>query len=99
MTKPILDLTEMPHDPIERVLWLSGVKEQVNRELDAAFGEAYYTARLQRRLISAMTAGPHAMKRVLAYTRHENDRRGRSVRWNDGLDSTSTAYDPEAHSE
>lgn len=88
----ILNLDEAPKDPIERVLWLSGVNEQVRKELDDAFAEAYFEARLQRRLDSALAAGPYAKKRVLAYTRHENQRRGRTVRWGDGLDSTSTAY-------
>lgn len=92
MTKPLLNLDDLPRDPIERVMWLSGVKEQVEKELDAAFGAAYFEARLQRRLPTAITAGPHAKKRVLAYTRRENQRRGRSVRWGDGLDPSSTAY-------
>lgn len=92
MTKPILNLSDMPHDPIERIMWLSGVQEQVEKELDAAFGAAYYTARLQRRLDTAVSAGPHARKKVLAYTRRENQKRGRSVRWGDGADPTSTAF-------
>lgn len=88
----ILNLDGAPKDPIERVLWLSGVNEQVRKELDEAFAEAYFEARLQRRLDAAIAAGPHARKRVLAYTRHENQKRGRTVRWNDGADPTSTAY-------
>jgi hypothetical protein len=90
----ILNLSEAPKDPIERLLYLSGVNEQVRKELDAAFAEAYFEARLQRRLDAAVAAGPYARKRVLAYTRHENQKRGRSVRWGDGADATSTAYDP-----
>jgi hypothetical protein len=39
-----------------------------------------------------VSAGPYARKRVLAMTRRENRRRGRSVRWGDGADPTSTAY-------
>lgn len=88
----LLNLDDMPTDPIERVLWLSGVNEQVRRELDHAFEEAYFEARLQRRLEAAVTAGPYAMKRALAFTRHANERRGRPIRWGDGLDATSTSY-------
>ena len=88
----ILNLDEAPKDPIEKIMWLSGVREQAARELDAAFAEAYFEARLQRRLETAIAAGPYAKKRVLAYTRHENQRRGRAVRWGDGLDPTSTTY-------
>ena len=88
----ILNLDEAPKDPVERVMWLSGVNEQVRKELDDAFAEAYFEARLQRRLDAVIAAGPHARKRVLAFTRHENQRRGRTVRWGDKADPTSTAY-------
>lgn len=89
---PILNLDAAPADPIERVMWLSGVAEQARKELDLAFASAYFEARLEQRLDTAISAGPYAKKRVLAYTRAENQRRGRTVRWNDGLDPTSTAY-------
>lgn len=88
----ILNLTDAPTDPIEKIMYLSGVKEQVTKELDQAFAEAYFDARLQHRLDAALKAGPYALKRVLRYTRQENQRRGRLVRWGDGLDSTSSAY-------
>lgn len=88
----LLNLDDMPTDPIERIMWLTGVKEQSAAELDAQFAEAYFEARLQHRLDTAIAAGPYARKRVLAYTRHENQKRGRSIRWGDGADPTSTAY-------
>lgn len=88
----LLNLDDCPSDPIEAVMWLSGVREQVGKELDEAFGAAYFEARLQHRLEAAVTAGPYAKKRALAYTRAENQRRGRAVRWNDGIDPTSSAY-------
>lgn len=88
----LLNLAEAPLDPIERLLWLSGVKEQAHCELEQALSEAYYNARLQQRLDAAITAGPYARKRVLRLTRQENQRRGRTVRWGDGADPTSTAY-------
>jgi hypothetical protein len=88
----ILNLDDAPLTPVERVMWLSGVAEAVRTELDAAFAAAYYDARLQGLLDSAVEAGPHARKRVLAYTRSENNRRGRTVHWGDGADPTSTSY-------
>jgi hypothetical protein len=94
MATSLLNLDQAPKDPIERVMWLSGVMAQAQTELDEAFSEAYFEARLQRRLDAAITAGPHARKSVLAFTRKANERRGRAVRWGDGLDATSTAYDP-----
>jgi hypothetical protein len=88
----ILNLSEAPKDPIRRVMWLSGVKEQALKELDDAFAKAYFTARMERRLDAAIEAGPYARKRVLSLTRRENQKRGRPVRWGDGADPTSTAY-------
>lgn len=88
----LLNLDEAPKDPIERLLYLSGVKEQVAVELEVALSAAYFQARLERRFDAALAAGPYALKRALALTRHENQKRGRSIRWNDGLDSTSSAY-------
>jgi hypothetical protein len=88
----LLNLNAAPTDPIERVVWLAGVHKQVEKELDQQYEDAYFEARLQRRLEAAVTAGPHARKRVLAFTRRANERRGRTVRWNDKADPTSTAY-------
>lgn len=88
----LLDLTEAPKDPIERVMWLSGVKEQAAKELDEAFSEAYFQARLQGRFNPAVSAGPYARKRALAFTRAANERRGRPIRWGDGQDPTSTSF-------
>jgi hypothetical protein len=88
----ILNLDDAPSDPIERIMWLSGVQEQATKELDRAFASAYFEARIQHRLEAAVSAGPFARKRVLAYTRAENERRGRTVRWGDKADPTSTAY-------
>lgn len=88
----LLNLDDAPKDPIERLMYLSGVKEQVAAELDAALGEAYFQARLQQRFEAALAAGPYKLKPALRLTRHENQKRGRSIRWGDGLDATSTAY-------
>lgn len=88
----LLNLQDAPEDPVARLAWLTGVREQVHRELETEYETAYFNARLQGVLESAIKAGPYARKRVLAYTRRANQRRGRTVRWNDGADPTSTAY-------
>lgn len=88
----ILNLSEAPEDPIKRLMYLSGVKEQAAQELDAALEDAYFEARLEQRLDAAVAAGPYARKRVLAFTRRANEKRGRTVRWRDGHDPTSSAY-------
>lgn len=80
----LLNLADAPRDPIERIIWLSGVQTQVRRELDQELGEAYFNARLQRRLDEAVTAGPYGRKRVIAMTRSVNASKGQSVRWGDG---------------
>lgn len=92
MTRRLLDLGGAPVDPVERIVWLDGVMAQVREELDVHYAEAYFLARLQRRMIEAVGVGNLSMKRALRLTRAHNERSGRSVRWNDGLDSTSTAY-------
>lgn len=89
---PLLNLSDAPKDPIERLMYLSGVKERVNEELEVELSEAYFQARLQHRFEAALAAGPYALKRALRLTRHANQKRGRSIRWGDGLDATSTAY-------
>jgi hypothetical protein len=50
--------------------------------------------RLHGQLEEVLALGLHSRKRVLAWTRQENERRGRVVRWGDSLDPTSSAYDP-----
>lgn len=81
--KKILDLSDLPHDALERLLWLSGVMEQVKAELEPEWRKAYYDARLQQRLDAAEALGFHSHKRVMAYTRAENNARGRTVHWGD----------------
>lgn len=93
----ILRLDDAPTDPIQRLWWLSGVREQVAKELDEEFARTYFNARLQGNLEAAIKAGPFARKRVLAFTRAENQRQGRVVRWGDQADPTSTAYVPPSH--
>lgn len=79
----MVDFTDAPDDTIERLMWLSGVKEAVDRELDAQWSRAYFEARLQGQFDAALDLGYHSHKKVMAYTRGENERRGRLIRWGD----------------
>jgi hypothetical protein len=81
-----------PSDPIERIIYLDGVKKAVERELDLHYEQAYYEARRTGRLEAALSVGRASRKRALAWTRHANEKRGRTIRWGDGADATSTAY-------
>lgn len=89
----ILNLSDMPEDPLERLLWLSGVKQAVARELDDAYADAYAQARLTGRFEMALSLGLHGKKRALALTRRWNNNQARMVRWGDHIDRTSSAYD------
>lgn len=84
MSDAILNLPDMPEDPIERLVYLSGVKEKVDRELDDLYQWAYFWARFTGRLNAALKLGYHSRKRVMAYTRAGNEAYGRTVRWGDG---------------
>lgn len=92
----ILNTESMPEDAIERIIWLDGVKAAVANDLERLYEDAYFEARLTGRLDAALKVGVSSRKRVLAWTRKGNERRGRSIRWSDGCDPTSTAYRPPA---
>lgn len=79
----IVDFSEAPSDPIERIVWLSGVQEIVDRELHAAYQKSYFEARQTGRLDSALGLRIHSHKRIMAFTRAENERTGRQWRWGD----------------
>lgn len=79
----ILNLDDGPSDPIERLIWLGGVMGQVRTELESEFQQAYFWARFTGRLEDAEALGLHSHKRVMAYTRAENEARGRMIRWGD----------------
>ena len=89
----ILNLNAAPKDAIERIIWLDGVQEQVRRELEAEYQKAYFEARVTRRFDAAVRAGKASKKRALAWTRRQNEATGRTVRWGDGQDPSSTAYE------
>jgi hypothetical protein len=84
MTNQILDLSSAPADSLERLLWLSGVAEEARRELDAEWQRTYFEARLEQRLAAALSFRLHPIRKVLAWTRAENETRGRAIRWGDG---------------
>lgn len=84
MSEQILNLESAPDDPIERLVWLGGVKEAVEREMDEQWVQAYFWARFTGRLDAALDLGLHSRKRVMAYTRRGNEHAGRMVRWGDG---------------
>jgi hypothetical protein len=83
MSSPILNLEDAPEDPIERLIWLGGVAEQVAAELAPQWQQAYFWARFSGRLDDALRLGLHSHKRVMAWTRAENEHRGRMIRWGD----------------
>jgi hypothetical protein len=89
----ILNLNDAPSDPLERLLWLSGVKEAAARELEDAYAKAYAEARMERRFDAALSLHLHGKKRALAFTRRWNSSQSRMIRWGDGIDPTSTAFD------
>jgi len=88
----LLNLGKAPKDPALRIVWLAGVQAKAREELDAALASAYFEVRLHGQLDEVLRLGYHSRKRALAWTRAENERRGRVVRWGDGLDPTSSAY-------
>jgi hypothetical protein len=79
----ILNL-DLPGDPIRQLMYLSGVREAVEKDLNAAFQSAYFEARMMNLMPQALALHQHARKRALAFTRAENERRGRVVKkWGD----------------
>lgn len=79
-----IDTSDAPQDPIERLLWLSGARDAFDRTITPMWQEAYFEARLTDRLDQAVDLHLHSQKRILAWTRAENERRGRMLRWGDG---------------
>jgi hypothetical protein len=86
MTAPLrIDFTDAPHDPLERLLWLSGAKAAFDAQVSSEWQAAYFDARLTGRFGPALDLNLHSRKRALAFTRAENERRGRPMRWGDGF--------------
>lgn len=83
MSNPLLNLNDAPTDHLERLVWLSGAREQVIHELELEFRRLYFQLRLDGRLDEAEHLGLHSHKRIMAWTRAENESRGRMIRWGD----------------
>lgn len=79
----LIDFSDAPDDPLERLVWLSGAKEKFDTEVNAQWQRAYFQARQTGRLDAALALGFHRNKRVMAWTRAENERTGRQWRWGD----------------
>lgn len=80
----VIDFSMAPHDPIERLLWLGGAREAFDTQVDTMWRVAYWEARLSGRFQAALDLNLHSRKKALAFTRSENERRGRSLKWGDG---------------
>lgn len=83
MSIPILNLDDAPADAIERLIYLNGVLAQVKKELEPQWQQAYFDARFTGRLDEADNLGFHSHKKIMAFTRAENERRGRQIKWGD----------------
>lgn len=80
-----IDFSSAPEAPIARLIWMGGLRQAVLAEIEAEFQRTYFDARLQGMLDTALSLNLHPKKKVLAWTRHENEARGRVVaRWGDG---------------
>lgn len=85
----ILDLQAAPTDPIERLVWLTGVEAKVATELEAERMRLAYEVRLERGFGALLDLGLYSKTRLLRWCRAENRRRGTSMRWGDGVDAKS----------
>lgn len=79
----LLNLDGAPEDPLQRLIYLGGVLDRVRSELDQEWQKAYYDARIQGMFDRALDLRLHSRKRAIAWTRHENNARGRAIRWGD----------------
>lgn len=82
----LIDMSEAPENPVERLVWLDGIDQVLRREVNRAWQEAYFRARLEGVFDRALDLHLHTPRRAVAWTRHENEARGRVItRWNDGF--------------
>lgn len=87
-----LHLGDLPRDPLSRLVRIDEVRREVLAELDGAFADAYYDARIQGLFEAALTFNFHGKYRALKMTRKVNNARHRMIRWNDQLDPSSSQY-------
>lgn len=79
-----IDLNDAPKDPIERLVWLSGAQEAFDNQIEPMWRKAYFQARQTGRLDAALNLGFHSRKKIMSFTRAENERTGRQWKWGDG---------------
>lgn len=84
----------VPKDPVAAVRYLDSVAAEVEATLSEHYADAYFTARFDGRFEEALAAGQTSRKRALRLVRWVNNRTGRAVRWNDGLDPQHSTYSP-----
>lgn len=85
-------MDDPPEDAIARLTWLADKRSTFNALIEQQFQQAYFEARMTGRLDSAISLGLHSRNGVLRRTRHENEARGRMMRWGDQADPTSSAF-------
>lgn len=74
-------LDQGPEDYVERVRWLSKIRAQILSAIEAEFQVTYFDARRNGQLEDVIAVAPHTVNQVYAFTRAENEARGRGVRW------------------
>jgi hypothetical protein len=78
-----IDLSDAPQDAIELLVWLSGARNAFDAQIEPMWQRAYFDARFTGRLDEAENLRLHSHKKIMEYTRAENERRGRMIRWGD----------------
>ena len=80
----LLDLSKAPklNKPVHRILWLAELDDLIQIELYDAYREAYFEARQQGQLESAIEVGPFSRTQAMRLTREQNEALGRQIRWN-----------------
>ena len=73
----VLCMAKAPEDPLQRLQWINEQQADLTRQRR----EALFEARLQGTFDEAVTISGLSRKAALAETRHENEARGRMVRW------------------
>lgn len=86
------NMNSAPRDPIRRLAFLADKQREFAALLDREYQLAYFEARQTGRLEFAERLGLHSKKRILKWTRVENEARGRMMRWGDHADPTSSSY-------
>lgn len=87
-----IKLGRAPSDSADRLIWLSEQEQEVKRQFEDLYADTYSTLRMEGRLDWAISVGLHGRKRILTWTRRWNRKRGRMMKWGDGLDKSSTNY-------